>query len=84
MRPFNAVTIWRYRPDVRLTYRAPEFEMQIRTNDVGLREGPIAPDAEGIRTVLRLRSKYATPQKSLTDAAKYVDSSYLETAATKR
>ncbi|MDI1283946.1 MAG: hypothetical protein PSV46_06100, partial [Reyranella sp.] len=24
-------TIWRYLPDVRLTYRAPEFEMQIRT-----------------------------------------------------
>ena len=48
----DPLTIWRYRPDVRLTYRAPEFEMQIRTNDVGLREGPIAPDAEGVTTVL--------------------------------
>jgi hypothetical protein len=48
----DPLTIWRYRPDVRLTYRAPEFEMQIRTNDVGLREGPIAPAAEGVTTVL--------------------------------
>lgn len=45
-------TIWRYLPDVRLTYRAPEFEMQIRTNDAGLREGPIPPDADGVTTVL--------------------------------
>ncbi len=45
-------TIWRYLPDVRLTYRAPEFEMQIRTNDAGLREGPIPPEADGVTTVL--------------------------------
>ena len=44
----------------------------------------LAPDAEGIRTVLRLRSKYGTPPKTLTDAAKYVDLSYLEKAAIKR
>ncbi len=44
----------------------------------------LAPDAEGIRTVLRLRSKYGAPQKTLTDAAKYVDLSYLEKAAAKR
>ena len=33
----DPVTIWRYRPDIQLTYRAPEFEMRIRTNEVGLR-----------------------------------------------
>jgi len=48
----DALTIWRYRPDLRLTYRTPEFEMAIRTNDIGLREGPIAPAAEGVTTVL--------------------------------
>ena len=44
----------------------------------------LSPDVEGIRTVLRLRSKYGVPQKALGDAAKYVDLSYLEKAATKR
>ena len=44
----------------------------------------LSPDAEGVRTVLRLRSKYGVPQKSLSDAAKYVDLSYLEKAAAKR
>jgi hypothetical protein len=48
----DALTIWRYQPDVRLTYRAPEFEMQIRTNDAGLRQGPVAPAAEDVVTVL--------------------------------
>ena len=36
----------------------------------------LAPNVEGIRTVLQLRAKYATPQKSLTDPMKYVDLSY--------
>jgi len=41
----------------------------------------LAPDAEGIRTVLRLRSKYGTPQKTLVDVGRYLDLSYLEKAA---
>jgi ABC-type nitrate/sulfonate/bicarbonate transport system substrate-binding protein len=40
-----------------------------------------ALDMDGIRTVLQLRSKYGTPQKTLTDPAKYVDDSYLRAAA---
>ncbi len=48
----DALTIWRYRPDVRLTYRTPEFETEIRTNEIGLRQGPIGPAAEGVTTVL--------------------------------
>lgn len=48
----DALTIWRYRPDIRLTYRTPEFEMQIRTNDAGLRQGPIASAEADVTTVL--------------------------------
>ena len=35
---------------------------------------------EGVRTVLRLRSRYAAERRSLTDASKYLDLSYLELA----
>jgi hypothetical protein len=48
----DALTIWRYRPDISLTYRTTEFETPIRTNEIGLRQGPIAPAAEGVTTVL--------------------------------
>jgi hypothetical protein len=48
----DALTIWRYRPDVHLTYRTPEFEARIRTNDIGLRQGPIPPAKEGVTTIL--------------------------------
>ena len=40
----------------------------------------LALDPAGIRTVLALRSKYGTPQKSLTDVAPYGDSTYLRKA----
>jgi hypothetical protein len=33
----------------------------------------LAVDPAGMRTVLELRSKYGTPQKTLTDGAKYID-----------
>jgi ABC-type nitrate/sulfonate/bicarbonate transport system substrate-binding protein len=46
------------------------------TRDVSL-------DMEGIRTVLALRSRYATPQKALTDPMKYVDLSYYNKAFAK-
>lgn len=48
----DSLTIWRYRPDIRLTYRAPEFEMQVRTNEAGLRQGPIAPEEADVITIL--------------------------------
>jgi hypothetical protein len=38
------------------------------------------PDLAGIATVLSLRSKYATPAKSLSDPSRYVDMSYYEKA----
>jgi len=43
-----------------------------------------ALDMNGVRTVLELRSKYATPAKTLTDPMKYVDLSYYEKAFGKR
>jgi ABC-type nitrate/sulfonate/bicarbonate transport system substrate-binding protein len=43
-----------------------------------------ALDLDGIRTVLALRSKYGSPQKTLADPAKYVDLTYYEKALGKR
>ena len=40
----------------------------------------VRPNIEGIRTVLRLRSKYAEPRKELGDPMKYIDTSYFEAA----
>jgi ABC-type nitrate/sulfonate/bicarbonate transport system substrate-binding protein len=40
-------------------------------------------DPEGAKTVLALRSKYGVPQKTLTDASRYYDTSYLEAAGIK-
>ena len=37
-------------------------------------------DPEGCRTVLKLRSEFAKPQKNLTDPAKYIDESYYRKA----
>ena len=37
-------------------------------------------DLEGARTVLKLRSEFAKPQKNLTDPTKYIDESYYRTA----
>ena len=44
----------------------------------------VALDIEGIRTVLKLRSKYGAPQKTLIDPMKYVDLSYYDKAFAKR
>src|SRR6476660_3140247 len=40
-------------------------------------------DAEGAKTVLALRSKYGVPPKTLSDASRYYDTSYLEAAGIK-
>ena len=63
---------------------AGEALLRLLLADNGGLARDLSPDMEGIRTVLRLRSKYGVPQKALSDAAKYVDLSYLEKAATKR
>jgi ABC-type nitrate/sulfonate/bicarbonate transport system substrate-binding protein len=43
-----------------------------------------AIDVKGLETVLALRSKYGTPQKTLTDPMKYIDNSYFEKASQKQ
>jgi ABC-type nitrate/sulfonate/bicarbonate transport system substrate-binding protein len=45
----------------------------------GLRRD-LSIDAEGMRTVLRLRSAYAEPRRELTDPDRYLDLTYLEAA----
>jgi ABC-type nitrate/sulfonate/bicarbonate transport system substrate-binding protein len=42
-----------------------------------------ALDLPGIRTVLQLRTKYGTPQKTLTDPARYIDAGYYAKAMSK-
>jgi hypothetical protein len=37
-------------------------------------------DMEGVRNVLKLRTKYAEPRKTLTDPAKYYDDSFYREA----
>jgi ABC-type nitrate/sulfonate/bicarbonate transport system substrate-binding protein len=59
-----------------------------RAYDVLLAEqGGLARDAAldmaGIKTVLDLRTKYGTPQKTLTDPARYIDTSYYRKALAK-
>ncbi|MEP6944090.1 MAG: ABC transporter substrate-binding protein [Betaproteobacteria bacterium] len=40
----------------------------------------VALDVEGIRTVLKLRSRYATPPRTLNDPARYIDTRYFDKA----
>jgi len=40
----------------------------------------LGPDEKGVATVLALRSRFAMPQKMLTDPARYVDRTYLDKA----
>lgn len=49
----------------------------------GLRRD-VSLDVEGIRTVLALRSRYATPPRTLDDPARYIDTSYYDKAFGKR
>ncbi|HEY1459659.1 MAG TPA: ABC transporter substrate-binding protein [Casimicrobiaceae bacterium] len=44
----------------------------------------LALDVEGIRTVLALRSRYATPPRTLDDPTRYIDTSYYDKAFGKR
>jgi hypothetical protein len=50
---------------------------------LGEREGFIrggALDSEGMMTVLRIRSEFGRPRKTLTDPARYVDERYYRAA----
>jgi hypothetical protein len=52
------------------------------SDNTGFFKKPIF-DPEGVKTVLALRSKYGSPQKTLTDPSRYYDTSYLEAAGIK-
>jgi ABC-type nitrate/sulfonate/bicarbonate transport system substrate-binding protein len=62
----------------------PEGAAQQHVNALlGEREGftrGSALDAEGMMTVLRIRSELGVPRKKLTDPARYIDESYLKAA----
>lgn len=66
----DPVTIWRYQPDLQLTYRAPEFEMRIRTNAEGLRSRPIP--ASNVPTVLFIGDSF-TFGWGVSEAQRYTD-----------
>ena len=53
---------------------------ELLVSDKGGLSRDLAPDAAGIRTVLQLRGKFATPQKTLADPMKYVDLTYYNKA----
>ena len=70
-----------------LRQRLPQVSPEIaaKTYDIffadsGGMDRKAAIDVEGVKTVLRLRSKYAKPRKELTDPARYYDLSYYERA----
>jgi hypothetical protein len=58
----------------------PSYDLLLGRNGI---TRDLRPSPDGIRTVLALRSKYGAPQKTLTDPAKYVDTSWLDKAAAK-
>ncbi len=55
------------------------YEVMFAANEGFQKKAKI--DLEGCRTVLKLRSEFAKPQKNLTDPLKYIDESYYARAA---
>jgi ABC-type nitrate/sulfonate/bicarbonate transport system substrate-binding protein len=68
--------------DMTPTLATRSYDLLLAAKGGLARDGAL--DIDGIRTVLQLRSKYGTPQKTLTDPMKYVDLSYQEKALGKR
>lgn len=66
----DPVTVWRYKPDVRLTYRSPEFEMHVRTNEEGLRSAAMPAGPEP--TVLFIGDSF-TFGWGVSEAERYTD-----------
>jgi ABC-type nitrate/sulfonate/bicarbonate transport system substrate-binding protein len=54
------------------------YEVMFAANEGFQKKAKI--DLEGCRTVLKLRSEFAKPQKNLSDAMKYIDDSYYRRA----
>jgi ABC-type nitrate/sulfonate/bicarbonate transport system substrate-binding protein len=97
MRAYRAGVDWLYdranRPIVEALLVAnirdmtPQLAKQaydILLGDAGGITRDVALDVDGIRTVLALRTKYATPAKTLSDPMRYVDLGYYEKAFGRR
>jgi len=94
IRAFVAAVDWLYDPTNRteavaiLQKNLPEMTQKnaersykdlLQSEDSGFsREAAV--DVDGVRTVLKLRSEFARPQKNLTDPMKYYDPRYYERA----
>lgn len=65
-------------PNLSETLAARSYDVLLHPSK-GFTRGAVL-DAEGVKTVLQLRSQYAEPKKELTDAGKYYDLSYYDKA----
>jgi ABC-type nitrate/sulfonate/bicarbonate transport system substrate-binding protein len=93
LRAYKAATDWLYDPANRevaeallvahirdMTPALAKRSYELLVAGTGGLSRSLEPDVAGIRTVLQLRGKYATPQKTLTDPMKYVDLRYYDKA----
>jgi ABC-type nitrate/sulfonate/bicarbonate transport system substrate-binding protein len=97
LRAYKAATDWLYDPANREIAEAllvanirdmspalAKRSYALLVSDKGGLSRDLKPDANGIATVLQLRSKYALPAKSLTDPMRYVDLGYYDKAFAKQ
>lgn len=97
IRAYQSGLAWLYEPGnksaalqiLQKNVRGMTPELAAKTYDVLLApsggfERHAAIDLDGVRTVLRLRSEYGQPPKSLTDPTRYVDLTYYERARRSR
>ena len=93
LRAYKAATNWLYDPANReiaeallvahirdMTPALAKRSYELLVSDKGGLSRDLAPDVAGIRMVLQLRGKFATPQKTLPDPMKYVDLAYYNKA----
>jgi ABC-type nitrate/sulfonate/bicarbonate transport system substrate-binding protein len=93
LRAYKAATDWLYDPANRevaqallvahirdMTPALAKRSYELLVSDKGGLSRDLAPDTAGIRTVLQLRGKFATPRKTLSDPMKYVDLTYYDKA----
>jgi len=93
LRAYKAATDWLYDPANRevaeallvahirdMTPALAKQSYELLAAGQGGLSRDLAPDAAGIRTVLELRGKFATPKKTLSDPMKYVDLGYYNKA----
>ena len=93
LRAYKAATDWLYDPANReiaeallvahirdMTPPLAKRSYDLLVSQKGGLSRDLAPDIAGIRTVLQLRAKFATPAKPLSDPMRYVDLTYYDKA----